>query len=279
MIRLPGGGSTGDTPMPCTFKTLSPLTAGVLCSLLALFPVATLAENGLAAQLDWGERYAITAPVAGRIKAVNIQTGSRVEANDVLFRLDTRRASADLRAANATVERLQLELDEAERELNKAEELYDQTLVAAREVELARIAHATIAARMTEARAQRDRIGADIEDATIRAPASGRMARLNASTGQYVNPALVPPVLAVLGATDPMRAIALVPVATAGALHNGQTAEVVIGDRVFSGTIAVVGWEPEEADNQRGYRVEVTFPVPEDARLRPGQSARIELEP
>lgn len=279
MIRPLGGGSTGDPLMPCTFKTLSPLTAGVLCSLLALFPVATLAESGLAAQLDWGERYVITAPVAGRVQAVNVRTGSRVEANDVLFGLDTRRASADLRAVNATVERLRLELDEAERELNKAEELYDRTLVAAREVELARIEHATVAARMTEARAQRDRIRADIEDATIRAPASGRMARVNASMGQYVNPALVPPVLGVVGTTDPMRAIARVPGEIAGALQSGHKAEVVIGDRVFSGTIAVVGWEPEETDNQRGYRVEVTFPVPEGARLRPGQSARIELEP
>ncbi|MBS3799535.1 MAG: efflux RND transporter periplasmic adaptor subunit [Thioalkalivibrio sp.] len=265
--------------MPCTVKTLSPLTAGLLCSLLALFPVATLAESGLAAQLDWGERYVITAPVAGRIKAVHVRTGARVEANDVLFGLDTRRASADLRAANATVERLQLELDEAERELNKAEDLYDRTLVAAREVELARIEHATVAARMTEARAQRDRIRVDIEDATIRAPASGRMARVNASPGQYVNPALVPPVLGVVGTTDPMRAIARVAGEIAGALQSGHKAEVVIGDRAFSGTIAVVGWEPEAADNQRSYRVEVTFPVPEGARLRPGQSARIELEP
>ncbi|WP_018142177.1 efflux RND transporter periplasmic adaptor subunit [Thioalkalivibrio sp. ALJ7] len=263
--------------MPRAFHTLSLLTTGGLLALLALAPTPVLAEEGFAAQLDWGERYRITAPVAGRIEAVEIRPGDPVAAEDVLFRLDTRRTDADLRAARANIERLQMELDEAERERDKAQDLYDQTLIAARELELARIDYATSAARLAEARAQRDRIRADLEDATIRAPASGRVVRVEANAGQYVNPAMFPPVLATLGTTDPMRAIGIVPAATAATLEPGETVTVVVGDQRLSGTIAAVGWEPTGEEPERGYRVEVEF-SPEDTALRPGQNAQIERQ-
>ncbi|AKJ96088.1 secretion protein HlyD [Thioalkalivibrio versutus] len=264
--------------MPHVFHVPSLLTTGSLLALLALAPMPLLAEEGFAAQLDWGERHRITAPIAGRIEAIEARAGDRVEADDVLFRLDTRRGDADLRAARATMERLQMELDEAERERDKAEDLYDQTLIAARELELARIDYATVAARLAEARAQRDRIRADLEDATIRAPASGRLVRLDANTGQYVNPALLPPVLAILGTIDPMRAVATVPAATAADLEPGETVTVVVGDQRLSGTIVTIGWEPTGEEPERGYRVEVEFSPMDDTPLRPGQPARIERD-
>ena len=264
--------------MPRAFTSPSLLTAAGLLALLAVAPAPALAEDGFAAKLDWGERYRITAPIAGRIEAIEARAGEQVEADAVLFRLDTRRTDADLRAARATLERLQMELDEAERERNKAEDLYDQTLIAARELELARIEYATVAARLAEARAQRDRIRADLEDATIRAPASGRLVRVEANTGQYVNPALVPPVLAILGTTDPMRAAATVPADTAATLEPGEAVTVVVGDQRLSGTIARVGWEPAGEAPDRGYRVEVEFSPADDLPLRPGQTARIERD-
>ena len=264
--------------MPRVLTSPSLLTTASLLVLFAITPAPALAEDGFAAQLDWGERYRITAPIAGRIDAIEARAGERVEADAVLFRLDTRRTDADLRAARATLERLQMELDEAERERDKAEDLYDQTLIAARELELARIDYATVAARLAEARAQRDRIRADLEDATIRAPASGRLVRVEANPGQYVNPALLPPVLAILGTVDPMRAVATVPAETAARLEPGENVTVVVGDQRLPGTIASVGWEPTGEEPDRGYRVEVEFSPADGAPLRPGQHARIERD-
>lgn len=264
--------------MPRASHAPSLLTIGGLLALLAMSPGPVLAADGFGAQIDWGERYRITAPIAGRVEAIEARPGDRVEANAVLFRLDTRRTEADLRAARATLERLQMELDEAERERNKAQDLYDQTLIAARELELARIDYATAAARLAEARAQRDRIRADLEDATIRAPASGRLVRIEASAGQYVNPALLPPVLAILGTTDPMRATAIVPADTAATLEPGAAVTVVVGEQRLPGTIAHVGWEPTGEAPDRGYRVEVEFSPADDAPLRPGQTAHIERD-
>ncbi|WP_018871850.1 efflux RND transporter periplasmic adaptor subunit [Thioalkalivibrio sp. ALJ16] len=264
--------------MPRVFNASSLLTTVGLAALLALAPLPVLAEDGFDARLDWGERYRITAPIAGRIEAIEVRPGERVAAEAVLFRLDTRRTEADLRAARAAIERLQMELAEAERERDKAEDLYDQTLIAARELELARIDYATVAARLAEARAQRDRVRADLEDAVIRAPADGHMVRIDASVGQFVNPALMPPVLAILGTRDPMRARGLVPATTAAELEPGDAVTVVVAEQRLSGRIASVGWEPTGEEPERGYAVEVEFSPGDATSLRPGQNARIERD-
>ena len=251
------------------------LTAAGLAVLLALAPAAAPAADSIEAELDWGERYRITAPVAGRIDAIEVRPGARVEQDAPLFRLDTRRAQAELRMASAAIERLRMELDEAERELHKAEDLYDQMLIAARELELARIDHATAEARLAEARARRDRARADVDDAVVRAPADGRIVQIEVGRGQFVNPALAPEVLAVLGADDVLSARGIVSAERAAGLQPGQGARVVVGDHAFDGEIVSVGWEPEGEGADRGYVVTVEFSAPELA-LRPGQSARIE---
>ncbi|WP_018860806.1 MULTISPECIES: efflux RND transporter periplasmic adaptor subunit [unclassified Thioalkalivibrio] len=256
------------------------LLSVLACSaLLMLTSVGAAAEdNGaLAGQLDWGQTYRITAPVAGKVQAIEVRPGEHVDQDAALFRLDTRRVEADLRAAQAAIERLQLELDEANREVGKAEDLYDQTLIALREVELARIQQATVAARLAEARAQRDRARADRDDATVRAPASGRITRIDVSPGQFVNPALAPAVLAILGHGDTMRARALVAPDRIDTLTEGQEVTIFVGEYEFSGTIDSIGWELVGEDEDQGYRIEAEFSPGDDAVLRPGQPARIEL--
>ncbi len=264
--------------MSRTIRLTALPSATALAVALTLLASPLPAQESVEAQLDWGERHRVTAPVAGIVRQVETRVGTDVEAGTPLFRLDTRRVDADLRAAEAAVQRLELELAEADREADKAQDLYDQTLIAARELELARIEQATVAARLTEAQARRDRARADRDDATVRAPAHGRITRLHVRTGEYVNPALVPPVLAELGTTDPMRATALVPVSALANLAVGQGATVVIDGTRHSGEVAALGWEPTGEEADRGYRVEVSFSPGDGNGLRPGQPARIEFD-
>ncbi|WP_018863052.1 efflux RND transporter periplasmic adaptor subunit [Thioalkalivibrio sp. ARh3] len=268
-----------DRLMPGRPRRRLLLSAIACCTLLLLIPAGSAAEEDgtLKGQLDWGQTYRITAPVAGKIQSIEVGPGEHVDQDTTLFRLDTRRVEADLRAAQAAIDRLQLELDEADREVEKAEDLYDQTLIALREVELARIEQATVAARLAEARAQRDRARADRDDASVRAPASGRVTRIDVSPGQFVNPALAPAVLAVLGHGDTMRARALVAPERVASLSEGQAVTITVGDDEFSGTIDRIGWELVSDNEDQGYRVEAEFSPGDDAVLRPGQPARIEL--
>jgi multidrug resistance efflux pump len=183
-------------------------------------------------------------------------------------------------ACEAERERLRLELAETDREVERAEELYDRTLIALRELELSRIERAMAAARLARADAELQKTRIDLEDSVVRAPATGRVLSLAVSTGEAVSPALAPAVLAVLGSTDPMLAEATLDADTAGRLQPGQPARVRLDTgEAFDGSVASIGWQVEDIGFGPGYRLEVHFSTPETARLRAGQSARISLPP
>lgn len=242
---------------------------------LAAMPAAALE---LQARVDWGERYAVSTPLAGVVREVSVRPGDLVETNQVLFTLDTRRLRAQAQAAEAEVERLRLDLTEADRQVERAEELYDRTLIAMREMELARIQRAMAAARLARAQAELQQIRVDLDDSLIRAPAAGRVLAVTVTVGEAISPALAPPVLAAIGSSDPMRAEATADPELAGRLQPGQMVEVDVGTgEILAGTIRAVGWEIEDIGFGPGYRVEVRFSPPAVAPLRSGQTAVLRI--
>lgn len=243
--------------------------------LLAALPAAALE---LQARVDWGDRYTISTPLAGVVREIAVRPGDLVERDQLLFTLDTRRLQAEARAVAAEIERLRLDLAEAEREVERAEELYDRTLIAMRELELARIQRAMAAARLARAQAERERIQVDLDDSRIRAPAAGRVLSVAVTIGEAISPTLAPPVLATLGSTDPMRAEATVDPELAGGLRPGQTVAVDVGSgEIYAGAISAVGWELADIGFGPGYRIEVRFSPPHAVQLRSGQTARLRL--
>lgn len=92
-----------DRLMPGRPRRRLLLSAIACCTLLLLIPAGSAAEEDgtLEGQLDWGQTYRITAPVAGKIQSIEVGPGEHVDQDTTLFRLDTRRVEADLRAAQA----------------------------------------------------------------------------------------------------------------------------------------------------------------------------------
>jgi RND family efflux transporter MFP subunit len=258
-----------------TYRSLI-LAAGQLgFGLLLTLPAAA---QDLQARIDWGQRYVVSAPLAGVVREISVRPGDEVAAGQVLFALDTRRLRAEARAAEAEREQLRLELAEAEREVDRAEELYDRTLIAMRELELSRIRRALVAAQLARAEAELQKVRVDLEDSQIRAPARARVLSVAVSVGEAVSPALAPPVLGTLGTTDTMRAGITVDASTAARLQPGQPARVRLDSgAVFDGSVAAVGWQPEDIGFGPGFRVDIQFSPPETAGLRAGQSATVSL--
>jgi RND family efflux transporter MFP subunit len=240
--------------------------------------LALPATADLQARIDWGQRYVVSAPLAGVVREISARPGDQVAEGQVLFALDTRRLRAEARAAEAEREQLRLELAEAEREVDRAEELYDRTLIAVREVELSRIRRAMVAAQLARADADLQKIRVDLEDSQVRSPARARVLSVAVSVGEAVSPALAPPVLATLGSTDPMRAETTVDADTAARLQPGQPARVRLeSGEVLDGSVAAVGWETEDIGFGSGFRVDVHFSPPEGLQLRTGQRAVVSL--
>lgn len=256
-------------------RTLVVATVLIVFGLSLASPVVA---DELEARLDWEERHVISTPRAGLVRDIQVKPGDRVEKGQTLLSLDDRRLQADARGLEAERTRLRLELAEADREVGRAEELYDRTLIAIRELELARIQQAMAAARLKRVEADLQKIRIDLEDSRIRAPAAARVLSITVTPGASVSPALAPPVLATLGSSDQMRAETTVGASTAARLQPGQSARVRLdtGD-VFDGSVATIGWEIEDIGFGPGYRVGILFSPPETLQLRAGQSARITL--
>jgi multidrug efflux system membrane fusion protein len=103
-----------------------------------------------------------------------------------LLKLDTRYAEARLRAARARVARFQPGRDEAEREMERAQELYDRTVLSDVELQQAKIDYAQKNAALQEARAQETEARLDLEYSVLKAPFDLVVLNNHVVTGQAV---------------------------------------------------------------------------------------------
>ena len=148
------------------------------------------------------QRATIAAKITARVNEIYVDEGMRVEPGQVLAKLDDSDARARLASASAerdataaTVGDLRVNLENAERELRRIEELWERKLVAEQARDQARMAVDSFRARITLAREQ---VGAaearvkvaqqDLDNCTVRAPFGGIVVSKDAQRGEMVSP-------------------------------------------------------------------------------------------
>ncbi|HHQ41570.1 MAG TPA: biotin/lipoyl-binding protein, partial [Chromatiales bacterium] len=114
-----------------------PAAALALAALLAVGEAA-----GVEGRLEWAQRVTLGFAVGGVVERVAVRAGDRVRAGALLARLDTRPFDARVRELAARAEALVPELEEARRERDRTEALYERAVIAEHERQLAHIAYA-----------------------------------------------------------------------------------------------------------------------------------------
>lgn len=132
--------------------------------------------------------------VSGRIIAVNAEAGQRVQAGQVLMRIDAREATENVAAAKA-------QLVQAEANYARTQNLFKQKFVSQAALDAAD-------ATLKSARAQAAAAGAGASHATVTAPISGIIAQRHAELGDLATPGK--PLVTVF-APGGLRAIASIP--------------------------------------------------------------------
>ncbi|NTV95356.1 MAG: biotin/lipoyl-binding protein, partial [Thiobacillus sp.] len=120
---------------------------------LVLFAIPAWAAD-LTAQLEWSQRVAIAIPLTGVVETVNVQPGQRVDKGAALLSLNQTVFKAGLMEARADIERLTQEKADAQRELDRANELYARTVSSTTELDAAKLRHARAAALLAAAEAR-----------------------------------------------------------------------------------------------------------------------------
>ncbi len=248
--------------------------AGVVLTLWLGTGAAAAAES-FPATLTWAHRVTLSTLVNGTVSAVPAEVGARVAKGEALVKLDPRRFDARLKEAQARVQSAEQKNKEAQRELERAQEMYDRTVLSDRDLQLAHIGAASATAGYRAAQAALVQAKLDKEYSTVTAPFDAIVLAVPAEVGQVVVAQLKPAPLVTIAAGDRMLARFPVQEADLTRLQAGRAAEVEVDGKRYPGTIRQIGLEPESAGG--GYPVEVSFKSG-GAVLRSGRSATVYLQ-
>jgi len=201
----------------------------------------------------------VSADLPGIVEKIEFESGRRVQAGDVLVRLDTSQEREQLASAQAQRDLTQLNLERTRQLL--AKQVVSQAEFDRAEAEAKQ---ATAAVGEIEARIQRK---------TIHAPFAGVLGLRQVDLGQYLNggDAVVP-----LQSMDPVYVNFALPQQDVAALRLGAKVHVTAEDIDTDGCEGVITATNSIVDEAtRNVQVQATFRNP-SGRLRPGMFVRVE---
>ncbi|HSH94640.1 MAG TPA: efflux RND transporter periplasmic adaptor subunit, partial [Roseimicrobium sp.] len=125
--------------------------------------------------------------VTGYIKEVRFKSGQLVKQGEVLFVVDPRWHKAEYDRTKAEVEKARTQLQNAEREAKRSQQLLLTKAISDEEADTRNTAAASAKAALLSAEAARDTAKLDFEHTEVRAPISGRVSRAYLTEGNYVS--------------------------------------------------------------------------------------------
>ncbi|NNM73608.1 efflux RND transporter periplasmic adaptor subunit [Enterovirga aerilata] len=184
----------------------------------------------------------IKARVDSQITSIAVQEGAKVKEGDLLVTLDNRAIKAQLAQAEALVAKDRAQLEQARRDLARAEDLLAKRIT----TEVQRDTYAT-AVKVQEAQlaadeASRANLATALSYTEIRAPVSGRIGSIALKEGTMVK-AVDTQAIMTVNQLDPIYASFAVPQSLFGDLRRAMSAgkvavEARVGDGVSTGTVA-----------------------------------------
>jgi membrane fusion protein (multidrug efflux system) len=216
----------------------------------------------------------IAAEVGGRITEILVDDGGSVERDGKVLTIDPERRALSRDSARARVDEARASLREQDRAFARVSELRGRKVSSQTKVDQAETELALARSRLAAAVAELGVAERALNDATVRAPFSGRIARRFVSRGEFVS---VGDKLIELVSLDPIEVEFHLTEADSSRAARGQGVAIRVApypDEVFGGQVTVVAptIDPESRTLRLKARVDNS-----DGRLRPGLFARIDL--
>lgn len=223
--------------------------------------------------LEAEEMIQVTAEVEGAVSEVRFHEGDRVTPATVLLRIDPERFRLEAQQAEASFNQSLAERRRAEADLKRREELNQNQLVAAEELNRSRGETSRLSAGAEAAKANRDIAVQNLRKSDVKPPHAGVINTKSVETGQFVKTGTV---LATLVDTSRLRLRFKVSESESLRAHVGDTVTfrvAPLGPKDFPAQIYHVG---EVADPQTR-QVEVLAWVKNPGFLKPGFFAEVTL--
>jgi RND family efflux transporter MFP subunit len=130
----------------------------------------------------------VSAKVFGRLAYLGVAEGSMVKKGQVIARLENDDYRAAVDAAKARLDQLEIERDQAGRDLARATKLHGDHLISDSDLEDRTSRFRSLGAQVESARAQLELARANLENTLVRAPFDGTVLRKDAEVGEIVSP-------------------------------------------------------------------------------------------
>jgi len=222
--------------------------------LLLISPALYAAEYN--ASVQWHRKVTLGTAVSGVVKDIPVAEGQRVAKDTLLLSLDLSAYQAEVTSAKASLDAAQDASTEADLEMQRAEDYFDQDLSSRLELEVVRIAKVKALAELKQAQAVLKQAEYQLRYAQILAPFDGWVLQRRAEVGQVVVADNSAPQLLDFAAADHMRAVTGVSLGNARSIKIGQAVTVLYGNVKLSGKVFSVGME---SAGKSGYPLQVVF--------------------
>jgi HlyD family secretion protein len=261
--------------------------------------VESTVTNSKAGTIKSRLRAALSPEIGGRVAALPVRKGARVETGDLLLRLSDEDRIAEVRLQERSVEAAEaseraacLRAEQAQRELDRNLRLAQDRIVSQdlldrlqneRDVSAATCQEAR--ARVLQARNALDAARVALSKTRIRAPFDGVIAELDTELGEWITPSPpgvpLPPVIDLLD-TNSMYVSAPLDEVDVGKVREGQPVRITMDaypDRSFPGKVVRVAPYVQDFEEQnRTFEIEVEFDDSTFAAgLLSGTSADVEV--
>ncbi|HEV8538162.1 MAG TPA: efflux RND transporter periplasmic adaptor subunit [Bacteroidota bacterium] len=218
--------------------------------------------------------------VSGILLKIFVDFNSEVKKDQIIAIIDSTFLYASVKEARANLERNQAQVNEAQRSLRRATELFKKDLVSQADLDAAQTGYESATAQKKQSEAALDRAEVNLRYAIIRAPIDGVVISRDVDVGQTVAASLQAPKLFVI-ANDlqRMQVEASVDEADIGQVKLGQTVTFTVDaypEEQFRGNVTQVRLSPVTVQNVVTYTVIIEVPNP-DLKLRPGMTATVSI--
>lgn len=275
--------AVGVVAWVATRQPATPLAGTVLSTApieLAAVDVATVEPRVLSRALPLSGSIApyvqatLKSKVGGEVEQLKLREGQDVREGDVIARVDTRNLQAQYDREAAAVEKARADLDLARLNRDKNRTLLEQRFISQNTFEQTESAYAGSVASFKLAEAEARVAKINLDDAQIRAPFSGTIAKRLVQPGEKVSPDS-----AIVTVVDLKQMVleAAVPAAEIPSVRVGQKVRFGVGgfgDREFQGEVQRIN--PLTSDGSRAITIYIAVPNA-DSALKGGMFAQGEL--
>lgn len=240
---------------------------------------AEQASRDVSAVLAWSQKVELGTLVSGVVGEVHVRPGQAVTKGDTLISLDGRGFSAQVSRRQAGYEHAKAALEEAEREDERAIELYDRTVLSDFERNQALIGLHAAQAVAEAARADLTEARLNLERSVLKAPFDGLVLSVGVSPGQTIVSEWQSQPLVTLANNRVYHAHAQIDAARAGRLRPGDGVSATLRGESVQASVGYIGFEPA-AQSEQGplYELVVEIVAVEGETLRVGETLTLHLD-